>query len=80
MYEAFGITGGVIAFFYCIIACFVVPFNKYKLRYEIGRELYLFDKRRITETKEKVKVKLRKSNSERRITQKMNNLSEIRIM
>jgi hypothetical protein len=54
-YEVFGITGGVIAFFYCLIACCVSPFNAYKLRYEIGRELYLFDKKRIIERKDKIK-------------------------
>jgi hypothetical protein len=36
-FEVFGTVGGAIAFFYLAIAFFVIPFNNYLLRYQIGR-------------------------------------------
>lgn len=41
-YETFGVVGGLIAFFVFGFACIPRSFNKYRMQYLIGRELYLF--------------------------------------
>lgn len=41
-YETFGIVGGLIAFFIFGFGCMAGSFNNYRMRYLIGRELYLF--------------------------------------
>ena len=71
-YEVFGIIGGIIAFCYFFLSCFANSFDQYKLRYEVGRELYLFDKKRITESKDRMKKKLRKTQSDRKRLRKCN--------
>ena len=43
--EVFGIIGGLIILFYFVAICFVEPFNKYIMRYQVGKELYLIPKR-----------------------------------
>ena len=45
--EVFGMVGGIIVLFFLIFGCFAISFNRYKMKYEIGKELYLFDKLRI---------------------------------
>lgn len=42
-YETFGIIGGLSAFFIFGLGACTWSFNNYKMRYLIGRELYLFD-------------------------------------
>jgi hypothetical protein len=42
--------------------------------------LYLFGTKTITETKEKIKKKYRKNTSDRKRTQHMNNLSELKVL
>lgn len=42
-YHTFGIVGGIVAFFIFGFGCLAHSFNHFKMKYDIGRELYLFD-------------------------------------
>lgn len=79
-YEVFGLIGGILAFCYFFVSCFSKSFNEYRLRYEIGRELYLFDKKRITESKDKLKRKLRKTENDRKRLRKYNEFGELDVL
>lgn len=66
-YEVWGLVGGVIAFFFFIANCLGTSFNKYKMRYLIGRELYNFDKVKDNN------LKLKKRKADKEIFQEINN-------
>ena len=38
--ELFGLVGGIILFFYMILGSCAEGFNWFKMRYEVGRQLY----------------------------------------
>ena len=59
--EVFGIIGGITFLAILIFGCCARSFNKYKMKYEIGKELYLFDKLRIVYEKDKIKKLPRKT-------------------
>ncbi len=60
-YETFGIIGGLIAFFIFGFGCIPRAYNNYRMKYLIGRELYLFDMSREKMKKNAVRGRKKKS-------------------
>jgi hypothetical protein len=75
-YETFGIVGGLIAFFIFGFGCLPRAFNNYRMRYLIGRELYLFEVAKKKQAKNAARGRLRKSTEQAREMADVNNFSE----
>jgi hypothetical protein len=60
-YETFGIVGGLIAFFIFGFGCLPSSFNNYRMRYLIGRELYIFEIHKKKEARNAARGKFRKT-------------------
>ena len=67
--EVFGLLGGICAFLYMVLGCFAGSFTSYKLKYEIGKDLYLFGKRLIVKNSRNTKTKLRKQKKDKKLLQ-----------
>lgn len=72
--------GGLIAFFIFGFGCLASSFNYYRMRYLIGRELYLFEISKKKEIRNAVRGKVRKTQEQVRELSHINNLSELNIL
>jgi hypothetical protein len=75
-YETFGIVGGLVAFFIFGFGCLATSFNNYRMRYLIGRELYLFEISKKKELRNAVRGKVRKTKEQAKELSSINNLTE----
>jgi hypothetical protein len=60
-YETFGIIGGLVAFFIFGFGVIAKSFNYYRMKYLIGKELYLFDMLKVKEAKRRARQNDKKS-------------------
>lgn len=60
-YETFGIIGGLVALFIFGLGCFARSFNYYRMKYLVGKELYLFDMLKKREARALARGKKRKT-------------------
>ena len=73
--ETFGIIGGLVALIIFGLGVFPRSFNNYRMRYLIGKELYLFDILKSKQQRNLSRGRAHKTEEEARNLKEMNNLN-----